>query len=183
MTPLLFRACRAGILVCLTLPTFSYAAMSDPVFIDPNSSWPPRRAVSGHRGNLAELPEHTLAAYKRAIVDGADAVEVDLVITKDGVLVAVFGYFGCRYWRIFRPAWKVHENSSVFRHGNACNLMIRLSNRLQTGSLFLAHCFFLSSCAGELLCQCNVGYTHTAAIRVDNLRVLTSSFFVRRLAQ
>ncbi|MFC3461475.1 glycerophosphodiester phosphodiesterase family protein [Massilia haematophila] len=41
-----------------------------------------------HRGASALFPEHTLAAYARAIMDGADYVEPDLVCTKDGVLVA-----------------------------------------------------------------------------------------------
>ncbi|MBC3920365.1 glycerophosphodiester phosphodiesterase [Undibacterium sp. CY18W] len=41
-----------------------------------------------HRGASALRPEHTLAAYAKAIADGADYIEPDLVITKDGVLVA-----------------------------------------------------------------------------------------------
>lgn len=41
-----------------------------------------------HRGASAVLPEHTLAAYARAIDDGADYIEPDLVATRDGVLVA-----------------------------------------------------------------------------------------------
>ncbi len=45
-------------------------------------------AVIAHRGASAWLPEHTLAAYARAIDDGADFIEPDLVMTKDGVLVA-----------------------------------------------------------------------------------------------
>ncbi len=44
--------------------------------------------VIAHRGASAWLPEHTLAAYARAIADGADAIEPDLVMTRDGVLVA-----------------------------------------------------------------------------------------------
>ena len=44
--------------------------------------------VVAHRGACALLPEHTLAAYVRAIADGADFVEPDLVCTRDGVLVA-----------------------------------------------------------------------------------------------
>ncbi len=44
--------------------------------------------VIAHRGASGVLPEHTLAAYKRAIDMGADYIEPDLVITKDGVLVA-----------------------------------------------------------------------------------------------
>jgi glycerophosphoryl diester phosphodiesterase len=44
--------------------------------------------VIGHRGASALRPEHTLASYAKAIEDGADYVEPDLVSTKDGVLVA-----------------------------------------------------------------------------------------------
>ena len=44
--------------------------------------------VLGHRGASALRPEHTLASYGQAIEDGADFVEPDLVMTKDGVLVA-----------------------------------------------------------------------------------------------
>ncbi|MCL1559658.1 glycerophosphodiester phosphodiesterase [Xanthomonas nasturtii] len=44
--------------------------------------------IFAHRGASALRPEHTLASYAKAIVDGADFVEPDLVSTKDGVLVA-----------------------------------------------------------------------------------------------
>jgi len=44
--------------------------------------------VIGHRGASALRPEHTLASYARAIADGADFIEPDLVMTKDGVMVA-----------------------------------------------------------------------------------------------
>lgn len=44
--------------------------------------------VIGHRGASGLLPEHTLEAYKLAIEQGADCIEPDLVLTKDGVLVA-----------------------------------------------------------------------------------------------
>lgn len=44
--------------------------------------------VIGHRGASGERPEHTLEAYRRAIAQGADFIEPDLVPTKDGFLVA-----------------------------------------------------------------------------------------------
>ena len=47
-----------------------------------------RVQVIAHRGASAHLPEHTLAAYARAIADGADFIEPDLVMTRDGVLLA-----------------------------------------------------------------------------------------------
>jgi glycerophosphoryl diester phosphodiesterase len=42
-----------------------------------------------HRGASAYAPEHTRAAYELAIAQGADYVEQDLQITRDGVLVCL----------------------------------------------------------------------------------------------
>jgi glycerophosphoryl diester phosphodiesterase len=47
-----------------------------------------RTIVIGHRGASGYRPEHTLAAYRLAIAQGAHFVEPDLVSTSDGVLVA-----------------------------------------------------------------------------------------------
>ena len=44
--------------------------------------------VIGHRGACGYRPEHTLESYRLAIRMGADYIEPDLVITRDGVLVA-----------------------------------------------------------------------------------------------
>jgi glycerophosphoryl diester phosphodiesterase len=44
--------------------------------------------VIAHRGASGYLPEQTLEAYARAIELGADVIEMDLVSTKDGVLIA-----------------------------------------------------------------------------------------------
>ena len=44
--------------------------------------------VIGHRGASGYMPEHTLASYFLAMQFGADYVEPDLVMTRDGVLVA-----------------------------------------------------------------------------------------------
>jgi glycerophosphoryl diester phosphodiesterase len=51
------------------------------------SSQSPARILVAHRGASSYAPEHTLAAYRLAIEQGADYVEQDLAITKDGVLV------------------------------------------------------------------------------------------------
>ena len=45
-------------------------------------------AIVGHRGASGHRPEHTLAAYRTAIRMGVDDIEIDLVSTRDGVLVA-----------------------------------------------------------------------------------------------
>ncbi len=44
--------------------------------------------IIAHRGASGERPEHTLESYTLAIEQGADFIEPDLVLTKDGVLVA-----------------------------------------------------------------------------------------------
>ena len=48
----------------------------------------PTPAVAGHRGASGQRPEHTLEAYRLAIRMGADDIELDVVPTKDGILVA-----------------------------------------------------------------------------------------------
>jgi len=48
-----------------------------------------RKANVAHRGASAYAPEHTMAAYRLAIEQGADYVEQDLQITRDGVLVCL----------------------------------------------------------------------------------------------
>jgi glycerophosphoryl diester phosphodiesterase len=69
------------------------ACSSMPSAIGGSGDWPyatlggKRPLVIAHRGASGVLPEHTIPAYLRAINDGADCIEPDLVMTKDGVLV------------------------------------------------------------------------------------------------
>lgn len=85
---------RTRILALLALPfglvgcdTVSGLAARD------SGSWPyptighQKPLIIAHRGASGALPEHTLEGYHRALNDGADCIEPDLVMTKDGVLV------------------------------------------------------------------------------------------------
>jgi glycerophosphoryl diester phosphodiesterase len=47
------------------------------------------KLLVAHRGASAYAPEHTLAAYQLALDQGADFVEQDLALTKDGVLICL----------------------------------------------------------------------------------------------
>jgi glycerophosphoryl diester phosphodiesterase len=49
----------------------------------------PRLLNVGHRGASGHAPEHTIASYDLALAMGADYIEQDLQLTKDGVLVAL----------------------------------------------------------------------------------------------
>jgi glycerophosphoryl diester phosphodiesterase len=53
----------------------------------PTAPAPP--LVFAHRGSSAALPEHTLAAYLRALAEGADGLECDVRLTRDGHLVCL----------------------------------------------------------------------------------------------
>lgn len=47
------------------------------------------RLVFAHRGSSEALPEHTLGAYLRAVDEGADGLECDVRLTRDGHLVCL----------------------------------------------------------------------------------------------
>ena len=46
-----------------------------------------RVEVQGHRGARARRPENTMPAFEYAIAQGVDVLELDMAVTKDGVLV------------------------------------------------------------------------------------------------
>ncbi len=48
-----------------------------------------RPLVVAHRGSSAAVAEHTVGAYRRAIAEGADALECDVRLTADGELVCL----------------------------------------------------------------------------------------------
>jgi glycerophosphoryl diester phosphodiesterase len=62
--------------------------MLAPVIAPATDTPPAAPVVIGHRGASGYRPEHTLEAYRLAAEQGADFIEPDLVITRDGVLVA-----------------------------------------------------------------------------------------------
>ncbi len=43
--------------------------------------------IIAHRGSSGTAPENTMFAFKKAVADGADAIETDVRKTKDGVLI------------------------------------------------------------------------------------------------
>ena len=82
--------------ICLAIPkqlslmsivlvvVFQFAAFEQPV-----SAQAGTKSLIAHRGASAYAPENTLSAYRLAIAEGADFVEQDLQITRDGVLVCL----------------------------------------------------------------------------------------------
>ena len=52
------------------------------ILLDPDA-----RPVIGHRGNRAHAPENTIESLAQAVAAGADAVEFDVRVTADGIIV------------------------------------------------------------------------------------------------
>lgn len=65
----------------------------DPPVEAPDATEQPRRRprpdvrIFAHRGASGEFPEHTRAAYLRALEEGADGLEIDVHLTRDGEVV------------------------------------------------------------------------------------------------
>ena len=66
----------------------------------------PRPQVIAHRGASGYRPEHTLAAYELAVALGADALEVDVVMTADGRVV-------CRHEHQLRATTDVADHPAL----------------------------------------------------------------------
>jgi glycerophosphoryl diester phosphodiesterase len=69
----------------LVMVGFSLGLTSIPPGPQPSA----KKQLVAHRGASAYAPEHTLDAYRLAIEQGADFVEQDLAVTRDGVLVCI----------------------------------------------------------------------------------------------
>lgn len=73
---------RAATLLCLPVVLAVTGVEQQPVEKE-------KKQLVAHRGASAYAPEHTLAAYRLAMEQGADFVEQDLAVTRDGVLVCI----------------------------------------------------------------------------------------------
>jgi glycerophosphoryl diester phosphodiesterase len=69
----------------LSRRTFTIAALASAARV--MGSDKPRILVHGHRGARARRPENTLPAFRYAIEQGVDVLELDVAVTKDNVAV------------------------------------------------------------------------------------------------
>ncbi|WP_257385525.1 glycerophosphodiester phosphodiesterase family protein [Tahibacter caeni] len=86
-----FRTIAAGLRRCLAavLILLPAGCARDGAAVSEHAAMSVQRPfVIAHRGASGYRPEHTLAGYALAIEQGADAIEPDLVVTRDGVLIA-----------------------------------------------------------------------------------------------
>ena len=80
-----------SVLVLAALGAFAALAAALMVAAGPAQAAPKDAPVLniGHRGASGYAPEHTFASYDLALELGADYIEQDLQLTKDGVLVVL----------------------------------------------------------------------------------------------
>ncbi len=86
------RTCRAAAFCCVAMLVCvsPFAARSaEPVLTKFGRRSDGLPIVIAHRGSSGERPEHTRAAYQLALQQGADLIEMDLQLTRDGMLVGL----------------------------------------------------------------------------------------------
>lgn len=66
------------------------ASTAAPATAEPDGTVPPHRLVKvAHRGGAGLAPENTLAAFRAGLAQGADALELDVHLSRDGELVVI----------------------------------------------------------------------------------------------
>jgi len=99
-----------------------------------------RKILVAHRGASAYAPEHTFESYQLALKQGADFVEQDLQITRDGVLVCLHDLTLERTTNVKEifPT-RVREESvsgKPLRHWYVSDFTLREIKQLDAGSWF-----------------------------------------------
>ena len=92
-----------------------------------------------HRGASAYAPEHTLEAYRLALEQGADYVEQDLAVTKDGALVCIHDLTLERTTNVeevFPDRAVTEGGSTAVRHWRVHDFTLAEIKRLDAGSWF-----------------------------------------------
>lgn len=68
-----------------------------------------RVAVIGHRGSRATHAENTIAAFEHALCAGADAVELDITVARDGVLAVSHDPVRCDFAELGPGALRIED--------------------------------------------------------------------------
>jgi len=80
--------CLRSVVCLLSLTILSNTCVAEPTAKIKSAAKKVSQIVA-HRGASAQRPEGTLVCYRKAIKDGATAIEIDVRTTKDGVLVSL----------------------------------------------------------------------------------------------
>ena len=101
---------------------------------------PPKKMLIAHRGASAYAPEHSIDSYTLAMTQGADFVEQDLAVTRDGVLVSIHDLTLERTTdveEVFPDRFvEVKAGTTVMRHWYVNDFTLAEIKRLDAGTYF-----------------------------------------------
>lgn len=89
----LFRTRKRKLLVVLGIPLYLLVSLGINYYVNDNLlylKW--NVQIAGHRGDLHSAPENSMSSIRSAIDKKIDAVEIDVQMTKDGVIVLNHDY-------------------------------------------------------------------------------------------
>ncbi|WP_128657606.1 glycerophosphodiester phosphodiesterase family protein [Paenibacillus sp. 598K] len=89
----MFRTRRRKLLIVLGVPIYLLVSLSINYLVNDNLlylKW--NVQVAGHRGDLYSAPENSMASVRSAMEKNLDAIEIDVQMTKDGVIVLNHDY-------------------------------------------------------------------------------------------
>jgi glycerophosphoryl diester phosphodiesterase len=119
---------------------FSLMIIVSPLpFFQSAANEPGKKLLVAHRGASAYAPEHTLEAYRLAIEQGADYVEQDLQVTKDGVLVCLHDLTLERTTdveEIFPDRYRNSAGDNPAKHWYVADFTLAEIKRLDAGAWF-----------------------------------------------
>jgi len=104
-------------------PRYHFKGLAQPPHTDPttftrlhgDNSVQKRPQAIAHRGHCAEYPENTMSAFTAAVKAGAHAIETDMHLSKDGVVVL-------SHVRLFEPPAR---NANTAQTGRYAETMFR----------------------------------------------------------
>jgi len=65
--------------------------------------------IESHRGFNRIFPQNTIPAFKKAIENSIDGIELDIWLTKDNVPVVVHGQIGGYLYNFYNTIWKINS--------------------------------------------------------------------------
>jgi glycerophosphoryl diester phosphodiesterase len=158
--------------------------------------------IIGHRGAAAVAPENTLASFKRAMVDGADGIEFDVRLSRDGVPVVIHDATLTRTASVKNQVAKLsaaelalihvgrdeklpnlHQVLNLFKHWNA---LLYLEMKSETGEVELASVVVQAikneSMQGKVIVSCFDMSLIREVKRIDN-SIRTAALFEPRISR
>jgi len=108
-----------GILLSMIIGTSTLSLAQNEIIENANVNTNIDGLVIAHRGASGYVPEHTLEAYAMAHGMGADYVEQDLVLTKDGIFICLHDI----HLEHAPPTWRTYSLTTLVKMDDGTQLI------------------------------------------------------------